>query len=271
MPSDPFFFIQLSDPQLGLMAATGRVDPEEGFARESALFEEAVAEANRLKPDFVVVTGDMGHNNMDPVEIAEVKRIAGGLDASIPIYWAPGNRDTSFDGHTAVAELLDRYRQEFGPDYHAFRHGSTAFLVLSSTVIYDPSEVPGEWEKQRDFVESELVRSVEYGDEMRIIFSHHPLFTGDPEDEDSPAHLPSVRRKPLLDLFHKYDVSAVFSGHLHRNNYAWDGDMPMVASSAVGMQAGDDESGYRVVRVFQDRIDHDYYPFGSGPERVDLG
>ena len=44
----------------------------EGFAPESALFDEV----NRLRPDFVGVTGDMGHNNMDATEIVEVKRIA---------------------------------------------------------------------------------------------------------------------------------------------------------------------------------------------------
>ena len=141
MPAEPFFFIQLSDPQLGAMAATGRIDASEGFAPASALFEEAVVEVNRLCPDFVVVTGDLGHNNMDTTEIAEVKRIAEGITASIPIYWLPGNRDTSFDGETAKSELLKRYRDEFGPDYHAFVHKEVAFICLSSTVIYDPCSI----------------------------------------------------------------------------------------------------------------------------------
>ncbi len=270
MPPDPFFFIQLSDPQLGLMAATGRVSPEVGLAPEVALFEQAIEETNHLKPDFVVVTGDMGQTNMDPVEIAEVKRIAEGLDPTIPIHWAPGNRDTTFDGDTAVPELLDRYRAEFGPDYYGFTHKGVGFIVLSSSVIYDPSEVTGEWEDQLAFVEAELAASVQRGDKMRVVFSHHPLFTTHPDDEDSRLHLPTARREPLLDLFRTHCVSAVFSGHLHRNKYAQDGDMAMVITSAVGVQMGDDGSGYRVVKVHQDRIEHDYYPFGSGPERVDL-
>ncbi|MFP6593847.1 MAG: metallophosphoesterase [Dehalococcoidia bacterium] len=266
MPSEPFFFIQLSDPQLGLMADKGQ---EEGIAPEVALFEAAIAEANRLLPDFVVVTGDLSHNNMDPVEVAEIKRVGGQLDPSIPIYWASGNRDTSYD-NVASAELIERYRREFGPDFYAFTHKNVTFVVLSSTVIFDPSQVPDEWDKQFEFVGSELAASVERGDEKRIVFSHHPLFKLDPEEEDAGSNLPAVRRGPLLDLFRRHDVSAVFAGHLHRNNYARDGEMLMVATSAVGFQGGDDVSGYRVVKVLSDRIEHEYYPFDSGPESVSL-
>jgi hypothetical protein len=48
----PFFFLQLSDPQFGMFTA------DKDFAQETANFEFAIATANRLKPAFVVVTGD---------------------------------------------------------------------------------------------------------------------------------------------------------------------------------------------------------------------
>ena len=60
MPNTPFFFIQFSDPQLGALARVGSATLEEGMAQEVALFEEAIAEVNRLRPDFVVITGDLG-------------------------------------------------------------------------------------------------------------------------------------------------------------------------------------------------------------------
>lgn len=40
----PWFFIQLSDPQFGMF------EKNEGFAKETVLYEKAVAEINRLKP-----------------------------------------------------------------------------------------------------------------------------------------------------------------------------------------------------------------------------
>ena len=106
-----------------------------------------------------------------------------------------------------------------------------------------------------------------------ILFTHHPLFL-ERAEEDVPeeAHLtiPIERRRPVLRLLREYDVDAVFAGHWHRNNYAADGKMEMVASGSVGYPFGDDPSGYRVVKVFPDRVEHDYYAFGNGPEAVTL-
>jgi len=207
---------------------------------------------------------------MDPGEIAEVKRIAGGLDSAIPIYWTTGNCDSCLDDGVSVASMLEKYRQEFGDDYYSFDHKGTTFITISSTVIFDPSQTQDELDAQMKFIESELKASVERGGANRIIFTHHPLFKDNPDEEDAPTNLPLARRKPLLELFHKYDVSAVFAGHLHRNNYASDGDMLMVVTTAVGFQGGDDDPGYRVVKVLPNGIEHQYYPFSSGPDSVQL-
>ncbi len=79
----PFHFIQLADPQFGMFASlSGKTEEEitefrragltvrpapkiEGFERETALFEKAIAEANRLRPDFVVTCGDMADDPTD--------------------------------------------------------------------------------------------------------------------------------------------------------------------------------------------------------------
>ena len=46
-------FIQMSDPQFGMFTEN------KGFEHETANFEFAMAAANRLKPAFVVLTGDL--------------------------------------------------------------------------------------------------------------------------------------------------------------------------------------------------------------------
>src|SRR6185295_9979592 len=73
--AEPFFFIQLSDPQFGMF--TGNKD----FAQETANFEFAVATINRLRPKFVVITGDLVNKPGDAAQIAEFKRIAAKVDS----------------------------------------------------------------------------------------------------------------------------------------------------------------------------------------------
>ena len=83
--------------------------------------------------------------------------------------------------------------------------------------------------------------------------------------------IPKERRRVLLELFKAHGVAAVFAGHWHRNNYASDGDLQMVTSGPVGYPLGDDPSGLRVVKVFEDRIEHEYFGLDAIPEAIDLG
>ena len=51
--AEPFFFVQLSDRQFGMFTDNADMVPE------AANFEFVVATLNRLRPAFVVVTGDI--------------------------------------------------------------------------------------------------------------------------------------------------------------------------------------------------------------------
>src|SRR5882762_2580202 len=57
--AEPFFFIQLSDPQMGMFS------DNKDFAQDAANFEFVVAAINRLHPAFVVVTGDLVNKTGD--------------------------------------------------------------------------------------------------------------------------------------------------------------------------------------------------------------
>src|SRR6478752_5271009 len=70
----PFFFIQMSDPQFGMFTANG------DFLQETANFTRAIDAANRLRPAFVVVTGDLTNRQGDSAQIAEYRRVASTLD-----------------------------------------------------------------------------------------------------------------------------------------------------------------------------------------------
>ena len=262
----PFFFIQLSDPQFGLFEVRGAA-PGDGTFPETALYEEAIAAAKRLRPAFVVVTGDLVQDSDSDEQHAELTRITGQLDGDIPIYFTTGNCDV---GNTPTAESLRIYRAKFGRDSYSFDAGGSHFVVLNSSVCLDPSEVPEEWDSLVEFLRRDL--DVHSPDSTHtIVFMHHPLFgKSADEPDDGIAIIPRERRRIILDLLRNHETSGVFAGHWHRNNYAADGKMLMVVSGPVGFPLGDDPSGLRIVKVYDDRVEHEYFGMDDVPIRVDL-
>ena len=262
----PFFFIQLSDPQFGLFEARGAA-PGDGTFPETALYETAIAAANRLKPAFVVVTGDLVHDSGSDEQHAELMRITGKLDYDIPIRFTTGNCDI---GNTPTAESLRIYRAKFGHDNYSFDAGGSHFVVLNSSVCLDPSEVPQEWESLVEFLRRDLDVSSPCSSHT-IVFMHHPLFGESADEPDrGVAIIPRERRTIILDLLRKHETSGVFAGHWHRNNYASDGSMLMVTSGPVGFPVGDDPSGLRIVKIYDDRVEHEYFGMDDVPISVNL-
>src|ERR687887_66669 len=82
-----FFFLQMSDTQFGMYTK------DRDFAQESANYEFAIATANRLKPRFVIVCGDLVNKPGDLPQIEEYRRISARLDKSIRLYHVAGNHD----------------------------------------------------------------------------------------------------------------------------------------------------------------------------------
>ena len=262
----PFFFIQLSDPQFGLFEARGLARGDGTFP-ETALYEKAIAAANGLRPAFVVVTGDLVQDSDSDDQHDELMRITGQLDNDIPIRFAAGNCDV---GNTPTAESLRVYRAKFGHDNYSFDAGGSHFVVLNSSVCQDPSEVPEEWDSLVEFLRNDLDAHSPEGDHT-IAFMHHPLFgLSADQPNDGIAIIPVERRRVILDLLRKHKASGVFAGHWHRNSYAADGEMLMVISGPVGYPLGDDPSGLRIVKVYQDRVEHEYFGMDDVPISVDL-
>src|SRR5262249_49165258 len=116
-----FFFIQMSDPQFGF------ISPNDGFAQETINLEKAIAAANRLKPAFVIITGELTHRMGDAAQIAEYKRIVAKLDRGIPLYQVPGNHDVALPLNPTS---VDAYRRAYGPDFYTFdSHGMRGIVI----------------------------------------------------------------------------------------------------------------------------------------------
>jgi serine/threonine-protein phosphatase CPPED1 len=235
---------------------------DQGFEHETANFEFAIATANRLKPAFVVITGDLINKAGDAAQAAEYKRIAAKLDPAIKLYALPGNHDV---GNEANAESLAVYRERFGRDYYTFRAGDIAGFVLNSNLEKAIQNVPGEAAKMEQWLKIELAKARADGVKHLIVFQHIPFFIKDADEADVYENIPKAARRRYLDLLHQYGVKYVFAGHYHQNAEGRDGDLEMVTTGPVGMPLRGAKSGLRVVTVTPARVTHKYYDFGELP------
>jgi 3',5'-cyclic AMP phosphodiesterase CpdA len=259
--AEPFFFIQLSDPQLGMFSANA------DFAQDAANFEFAITAVNRLHPAFVIVTGDLVNQPGDAAQIAEYRRILARIDRSIPVYNLAGNHDI---GNVPTPATIAAYVQAFGPDRYTFRHAGLTGLVLNSTLIHSPQQAPELLAAQEHWLRAELQRAKDEGAQHIVVFQHHPLFLQSAAEPDQYFNIPLARRAALLALFREFGVRYLFCGHYHRNAEATDGTFHAITTGPVGQPHGGAKSGLRVAIVRDDTIEHRYYDLGELPVRIDV-
>ncbi len=259
--AEPFFFIQLSDPQMGMFAE------DKEYAQDAANFEFVVTAINRLRPAFVVITGDLINKPGDPAQLAEYRRIKGKIDSAIPVHDMPGNHDVR---NLPTPESVADFVRNIGPDHYAFRHGDFVGLVLDSTVIHTPQFVTNELAAQDAWLRAELAKAKTDGARHVVIFQHHPWFLEKADEPDQYFNIPLARRAAYVALFRESGVRYLFSGHYHRNAEASDGTIAYVTTGPVGKPLGGAKSGLRVVIVRDDKLEHRFYELGDLPTKIDL-
>jgi 3',5'-cyclic AMP phosphodiesterase CpdA len=254
------FFIEMADPQFGMYTNN------HGFAQETANLEFAIATANRLQPRFVVIAGDLVNKSGDPAQIAEYRRVTKQLTPDIPLYNVAGNHDV---GNNPTAASLEAYRKNFGKDYYSFRSGEVVGIVLDSSIIQHPEQVPDEEIRQRDWLQQELKSATAHGARQIVIFQHIPWFLHDAEEPDQYFNIPHDIRARYLKIFADAGIHYVFAGHFHQNSEANVGALRMVTTGPVGKPQGNASSGLRIVTIGHGKLCDHYYGFGNLPNQVD--
>ena len=249
----------MSDPQFGFFTAN------KDFTQETDNFERAIAAANRLRPAFVVICGDLTHKQGDAAQIAEYHRIAAQLDRSIPLYSVSGNHDLALP---LSSESIAAYRRSYGPDYYTFERHGLYGIVINSSLFKEPALAPLEAAAQEAWIRSTLADARQPGRGPIMVFQHHSWFLTQPGEADQYFNLPREKREAMLGLFKDSGVSHVFAGHYHRNAFGHDESVEMVTTGPVGRPLGQDPSGVRIVMVNGATVTHRYYSLDSLPDRM---
>ncbi len=251
----PFFFIQLSDTQIGFA-------DNFHFDVETRNFEKTVECINKLKPAFVVITGDLV-NNIDSIrQIKEFFRIYHTIDKKIPCYLVMGNHDVK---KLPTNQTLETAKSFFGKDHYSFMQEGWKFIVLNSTIIQRPDSCLKQSDEQLEWLKEELTHSPEG---RIIIFQHHLLFVNKSDESNKYDNISLPQRQIYLDLYEKYHVKAVFNGHLHMNKLNRYCETELITTQATSKSLGQDSVGIRIVEVYKNHIDHTFYPISKIPEKI---
>lgn len=251
----PWFFIQLTDPQFGMF------EKNEGFEKETLLYQKAVTEINILNPDFLVITGDFVNDQDSYAQIIEFKRITAMIKPSIPVYYSPGNHDI---GQLPDKESLKNYKRNYGSDHFSFKHKGSSIIGFNTGLIKAKSNKPElkqfRWlaEKLRESRKAQHI----------ILFTHYPFFNKTVDEPTAYSNIDRECREKYLRLFSDNRVSAVFSGHHHSNGLSKYGNVELVTTSALGKPLGKDPSGFRIIKVYRDKIEHEYFGLDELPDSV---
>lgn len=256
---EPWYFAVLSDPQFGMYAK------DQNFAQETANFEFAVENLNRLHPRFVVICGDLVNRSGDSAEIAEYKRILQKLDPSIPVYSIAGNHDV---GNVPTSATIEAFHAAIGRDYYTFSQGDLFGVVLDSNLIRSPEGDPEAAKQQEEWLEKTLASAKSNLKQQIVIFQHIPYFVKNSSEADGYFNIPQAARRKYLDLLEQAGVKYVFAGHTHKSAIGTDGALTEVVTGAVGMPLGGSLSGFRIVTVEGQKLDYPWFSLGGIPNKL---
>jgi len=244
LEQEPFSFVQLCDPQLGMG----------GYEHDVKSFQLAVEKINEIDCDFVVICGDLVHHAADSAfaDFLKIKQ-----EFIMPCYLTPGNHDI---GKVPNDTTLTYYRKTIGPDYYEFQHKGYSFIVTNSQLWI--AHVENESEKHDAWFKETLKqqRSKKY---PVFVIGHYPLYKKSPDEEEHYFNFSRAKRKEILELFTENNVIAYLSGHTHKlviNNYR---NVQLVSGETTSKNFDKRPFGYRLWQVSSDTTKHQFVSIQS--------
>ncbi|MDR3197078.1 MAG: metallophosphoesterase [Planctomycetaceae bacterium] len=197
-------------------------DRTTGIPEDIAILKDAVVDANRLAPDFVMNIGDMvqGYNATEQwlEQMKEYKSVMNGLKCS----WFPtaGNHDIyagRYANDLPKGQHEKEFEEHFGPLWYAFEYKKYWFIVLftdegnpeTGEKNFSKPECQTMSEPQFQWLKS-VLNKAKNADGI-FVFQHHPRWLGGRYGNDwDKVHAVFVETG---------NVKAVFAGHIHRMTY----------------------------------------------------
>jgi serine/threonine-protein phosphatase CPPED1 len=236
--------------------------------KDDRFWQQTVDEVIALDPDFFIVCGDLTNAGNkasrwdDPVRAESYEKqatdyLAGSarLEKHLPVYNVAGNHDVTL---RPTPERLAWYESKFGKAWYSFEHKNSLYIVIESNLLRDPGGAPEKAKEQKEWLADVLLKSKDKKYDHKFAFMHHPLCLKSVDEKSGYYNMPIAVRNELLGLFNEYAFTAIFSGHLHKNNVMNVGELELITTNSCCTPAGKEPKGIRIVNVLKDSIKHQY-------------
>lgn len=198
-----FFYLLLIFRHLGFSFTFVILGDRTSGAKDE-IFKQIIEEIKILKPDFGINVGDLieGDKKDSLAILKEWEKVLRMLkETNIKWYFTPGD-------HDIFSELSEKiYLSLIGNPYYSFSFANTHFIILDNSRYNSYFEIPQE---MIDWLEKDLESHKKY--KWKFIFFHKPFWRYEYENK-------RLKEFPLHQIFKKYKVNYVFSGHDHFYTY----------------------------------------------------
>ncbi len=196
------------------------------------IFGEVINEIKLLKPDFTICVGDFIEGNTEDTIIihAEWDTVINIIkELPCKFYYVVGNHDIRNENDSKIYQ-----RRTGSKRYYSFNYKNSHFIVLDNSMVYpDPSVKMSE--EQMKWLEDDLEEH-KYIENI-FVFYHVPTYL---------YALEKNTKDTLMEIFEKYKVDIVFTGHHHEYLYLERKGIEYinVGSSGGGMSTSDFARGH---------------------------
>ena len=229
----------------------------------------AISSLNRLRPKFIVVTGNFTLNaygydaDIHEGQAMLFRKTMARVSESIPVLFVPGERDVG-----CTIQGLQHYRELYGHDYYGFWYGGLRCLVINSTLLCHQvgtgdQELDNAMIDQDVWLEEEIEQAKLCSTHI-LLFSYHPWFLEDREEEHvAGVTIPVTVRLKWLDALRHSKVKFIFNGKLSKNS-------KLSAHPRKHQSSKNQVGGYELDHDHEDKALSDQIPDNSDDEGVVL-
>lgn len=200
-----FYFVQITDTHFGQ-------------AQHETYVRQAIEEINNLPLPIACVlhTGDIATDNLDDGKTASLATQVMSL-ARAPVHYTPGNHDIL---PKRLDATLAAYTNHFGPLATRHEYHGVVFLGVYTEPLDRGFTVPGydplAW----------LARELDAAGDRPVIIYHHIPVADDFYKNKMHPGWPAESRAAWEKTINRPNVVAVLSGHFHRAELHWIGNVP---------------------------------------------